>query len=159
MSDAPPPLSARSKARQKLGFAALVTLLVGASVGVFVADHFWKRVPTVRVMSAFLKAVREGRLDDARALATPSYRLFLVPPGGAGPGTDEGRTLGALRAAGGVSTGDFIGEWTHGCIFGTAAGMHFAAVLRYQDGGWKVDDLCSEVEPDECKEVTKPEGD
>ena len=76
MSDAPPPPSSAStpaspasKVRQTMGIASMLAFGIVAGGGVFVADHFWKRVPSVRVMSAFLKAVHKGRLARAGRVA------------------------------------------------------------------------------------------
>jgi hypothetical protein len=145
--------------RQRLGLAGTILFFVLASVGLFVTDILWKRVPTARVMTSFLAAVRSGHLEEALPLATPTYQRFLAPPGRGTPGTEQGRTLAMLRAAADVRTDTFIGEWTEGCIYGSADRRPFAAVLVRTAGAWRIDDIRSEVEPELCKEMGKPEGD
>jgi hypothetical protein len=160
----PPPASTSKipwwRRRTTLGTA----LCLAAGLGVFVADVLWKRIPSGAVMTKFVGAVRGGRTREAHALAGSGFRQYLEAPVDELPAplrdTDQARTLILLRNATEVTTNVFVGEWTAGCIHGEINGnKRFAALLHHVDGSWRIDDLRSEVEPGECKELNSPGAD
>jgi hypothetical protein len=130
--------------------ATLILVPIGASfmIGACMSGR--------RVANAYVAALREERVDDARVLAAPEMQLEMQATPTA-PASDPGKTLALVRAAkkveldGMVQLGFGDGFVWFACFDGALDdNATFWIVLHRANGAWLVENVAS-AEPEMCQ--------
>jgi hypothetical protein len=124
-----------------------IPVAIGGMAAIDIALKGW---PATKCANAFVAAVRQGRLDDARALATPDLGERLNPSDLAS-GSELARAYERMRVSTSIE-GGFIGYWTEGCMTGSVPGVGPLWVVMSKRGSkWLVSDLRIETRPKQCE--------
>lgn len=142
-SSRPPPSVRRRRRRAFWPVATALVLLL--AVPVLMGTAFVDGITSKRAARAFVLALREKRLADARSLATDRLAPYLVeepPQSGPAANTDDARALDLARRSTAETYGGFSGGSGDVCLDVTfVVDGHDKGVMMYlsrDSGEWQV---------------------
>jgi hypothetical protein len=139
------------KTRTKVWKEVRAVLSVMGGIAVVAAIDVLLRgmIPASNSAEAFVNALREGRLDEARAHATTKVAPSIGLPS---DGSELSRGL-ALIAGAKSTDGAYVGSFMEGCFDGEVDGATPVYVLMSKGslfGDWLVSDVRVDAKPQAC---------